>query len=109
MVPAGDGLQQALERESWEEAGLRPADLRGLSHGGCVVTRRPSTELDWGYTIERLEWFTCELAPGVVPANQDGEVAGFACLPPDELARQLQAGAFTLDAALLFAALVARG
>jgi 8-oxo-dGTP pyrophosphatase MutT (NUDIX family) len=102
MVPVSDSLQHALERETWEEAGLRPAKLLDLRHGGRVRTQRPSGEIAHGYVIEDVDWFTCSLAPGAVPENQDGEVEGFALLPPGELARQLEADAFTLDAALLF-------
>lgn len=101
MVPACDSLEQALERETWEEAGLRLAQLRELRHGGRIVTRRPSKEVPHGYVIEALDWYTCVLPAGVEPCNQDGEVAGFAAMAPGEVARRLEQGAFTLDAGLV--------
>lgn len=104
MVPAGESLEAALERETWEEAGLRLAQLRGVSHGGHVLTRRPSSEHPAGYVVERLDWFRCEVPEGVVPANQDGEVAQFARLEPHEVWERMAGGGFTLDAALLISA-----
>jgi hypothetical protein len=38
-----------------------------------------------------------------LPANQDGEVAGFACLDDRALRAELAAGHFTLEAALILA------
>lgn len=101
MVPACDSLQQALERESWEEAGLRLAQVRDLRHGGRSVTRRPSKEVPHGYVIEVLDWYTCTLPAGVEPCNQDGEVAAFAAMEPGDVTRRLERGEFTLDAGLI--------
>lgn len=104
MVPAHDSLEAALERETWEEAGLRPAQLRGLRHGGHVLVQRPSAELPHGYVVERLEWYTATLAPGVEPRNQDGEVLQFALLDAAELVARLERNEFTMDAAALLLA-----
>jgi 8-oxo-dGTP pyrophosphatase MutT (NUDIX family) len=101
MVPAKDRLQQALERETWEEAGLRLSQVRGLRHGGRIVTRRPFRELPHGYVVEALDWHACVLPDGVQPANQDGEVAGFACMTEDEVTRLLERDEVTIDAALI--------
>jgi 8-oxo-dGTP pyrophosphatase MutT (NUDIX family) len=101
MVPACDGLQQALERETWEEAGLRLAQLRELRHGGRTVTRRPSKEVPHGYVIETLDWYVAVLPEDAVPCNQDGEVAQFLALQPAEVTRRLEAGEFTIDAAVI--------
>lgn len=104
MVPATDSLEAALERETWEEAGLRPQQLRALRHGGHVLVQRPSAELPHGYVVERLEWYTATLGPGVAPQNQDGEVLQFALLDTAELMARLERDEFTLDAAALLLA-----
>ena len=104
MVPARDSVEQALERETWEEAGLRLPQVRALRHGGRVATQRPFAELAHGYVVEVLDWYAGTLPAGVVPANQDGEVAGFRTMAADELTQRLEAGEFTIDAALILLA-----
>lgn len=104
LAPHGESLEHALERESWEEAGLRPGDLRALRYGGRIVNRRPLAELAHGYVVEVLHWWDCVLPEGVEPANQDGEVAAFRCMAPAELLERLERDEFTLDAALILLA-----
>jgi 8-oxo-dGTP pyrophosphatase MutT (NUDIX family) len=104
LAPAGESLDQALERETWEEAGLRKAQLRSLRHGGHLLTCRPFPELAHGYVVERIDWWTCVLPEGVVPSNQDGEVAGFRCMAPEEVTRGLEHDFYTVDAALVLLA-----
>lgn len=101
LVPAADSLEQALERETWEEAGLRLAQLRELRHGGRVTARHPSSDVPQGWVVEHIDWYRCTVPEDVRPANQDGEVQQFALLEPGEVARRLRAGAFTLEAALV--------
>ena len=108
MVPASDTPQQALERETWEEAGLRWAQLQPLRHGGRLFTRRPFAEQAHGYMVETVDWYTCTLAPDVLPANQDGEVAAFRCMPSGELTQRLERDEFTIDAALVLLAAFSR-
>lgn len=104
LVPADESLEQALERETWEEAGLRLAQLAVLRRGGCMVTRRPLPELAHGYVVEELHWWSGELPDDVHPRNQDGEVAAFACMQPVALCAALERNAFTVDAALILLA-----
>lgn len=104
LVPAGEPLERALEREAWEEAGLRPGQMRDLRYGGVLAAQRPLPELAHGYIVERLHWFTCTLAGSVQPDNQDGEVAAFRCMTPAEVVEQLEADTFAVDAALLLLA-----
>ncbi len=106
MVPASDALQVALERETWEEAGLRLADLPGVRHGGQVHLRRPTTEAQHpmggaGYMQERIDWFSCQVPVGLEPQNQDGEVAQFALWSLAEIMAALQRDAFTTEASLV--------
>jgi 8-oxo-dGTP pyrophosphatase MutT (NUDIX family) len=104
MVPAGEPLLQALERETWEEAGLRVEELLDLRHGGTVRSSGPSSSAPHGYVVQDLEWFTCTVPAGMLPSNQDGEVMAFECLAPAELARRLEQDEFTMDAMVLYAA-----
>ena len=104
MVSAADTLQQALARETWEEAGLHVAALQAVAHGGHVDFARPADEAGGaGYMVERIDWFQAIVPDGVVPVNQDGEVARFELLPPDEVHVRLAQGAFTPEAALVLA------
>nr|WP_231402674.1 NUDIX domain-containing protein [Caenimonas aquaedulcis] len=103
MVPASDSVEAALERETWEEAGLRVAQLRELSRGGRVTLRCPTDSGRGGYVVEQIDWYRCVVPEGVVPVNQDGEVAQFGLLAPDELASRLHRDEFTLEAALIIA------
>lgn len=101
MVPASDSLEQALARETWEEAGLKIDQLRDLRFGGRITTRRPSTDVPAGYVVEHIDWYRCIVPDGVAPANQDGEVRQFALLDAHEVERKLLGDEFTLEAALV--------
>ena len=105
MVSAADTLQTALERETWEEAGLPLQALAGLRYGGVVTTRRPAVDGGGaGYVIEDVHWYRAVVPDGALPFNNDGEVAQFALLAPHEIGPRLAAGAFTIEAALILAA-----
>ncbi len=103
MVPASDSIAQALERETWEEAGLRIGQLAGLRRCGRISVRRPAGEERAGYVVEHVEWYRCVVPDGVVPANQDGEVAQFRLMPGEEVVDRLQRDEFTNEAALILA------
>ena len=106
MISAQETLQSALKRETWEEAGLELEALLELRQGGHFVVQRPNgRDAGLGYVVERIDWFSCVLPDGMVPHNQDGEVAQFDLMNPQELQARLQASAFTLDAANIFLAL----
>jgi 8-oxo-dGTP pyrophosphatase MutT (NUDIX family) len=102
MVSAADTLQQALERETWEEAGLRLPQLHGPEHGGQVHFSRPSREGGGlGYMVECIDWFDCTVPEGVEPRNQDGEVERFELWSLAQVRECIAAGEFTLEAALV--------
>ncbi|NPC54701.1 NUDIX hydrolase [Caenimonas soli] len=101
MIPASDSMEQALERETWEEAGLRLSQIEQLRYRGRMLTRRPSDESSAGYIVEYLDWYSCVVPSGVAPTNQDGEVAQFRLMRPEEVARRMQRDEFTLEAALI--------
>ncbi|MDB5946708.1 MAG: hypothetical protein JWQ33_1734 [Ramlibacter sp.] len=105
MVPAADSLEDALARETWEEAGLRLSQMQALSYGGRVGTQRPARDGQGsGYVDELIDWFRCVVPPGVEPCNQDGEVSQFALLTGEDLVRRLADGEFTHEAGLVFCA-----
>ncbi|MEO5672919.1 MAG: NUDIX domain-containing protein [Ramlibacter sp.] len=101
MVPASDSMEQALERETWEEAGLRIGQLSQLRHGGRILIRRPTGSGRGGYVVEYLDWYRSVVPKGTVPVNQDGEVAQFLLTAPDELLARLERDEFTMEAALV--------
>jgi 8-oxo-dGTP pyrophosphatase MutT (NUDIX family) len=97
-VPAGQTAAETLVREGHDEAGLTPAQLAGARAGGVLRLARDIPE---GFQLEWLHSFDLELPPHTVPANQDGEVAGFTLMPVAD-ALKLAAGAtMTVDAALV--------
>ncbi|HSV78182.1 MAG TPA: NUDIX domain-containing protein [Ramlibacter sp.] len=104
MVPAGESLATALERETWEEAGLELPQLAQLRHGGQVESRGPSQSVPHGYVVERIHWFACILPDDLAPRNLDGEVAEFRCMEAGEVVHRLERDEFTLEAALILMA-----
>ena len=101
MIPACDTTQQALERETWEEAGLKLEHVEDLQRGGRIAIRRPSGDGPRGYVVEQMEWYRCVLPEGLMPVNQDGEVAQFRLMRADELCESLLREHFTVEAALI--------
>ncbi len=104
MVPACDTLQQALERETWEEAGLKLEQLGDLAYGGRLATRRPCADGQAGYIVEQIDWYRCTIPEALVPSNQDGEVVQFVQMTKDELRQKLVRDEFTTEAALILVA-----
>jgi 8-oxo-dGTP pyrophosphatase MutT (NUDIX family) len=110
MISGADTLASALERETWEEAGLRLEQLRSIVRGGHVDIRRPCDDGNGaGYVIERIDWYHCTVPDGHVPVNQDGEVERFVLMDADEMLEKMHANEFTSEAALIQAALLEAG
>jgi 8-oxo-dGTP pyrophosphatase MutT (NUDIX family) len=103
MVSADDTLETALQRETWEEAGLHIADLQGLHYAGRQSNCRPTSDGAAGYMQEFIEWYVATLPDGMTPINQDGEVAQFMLMDQAQLLAAMQRGDFTLEAALMMA------
>jgi 8-oxo-dGTP pyrophosphatase MutT (NUDIX family) len=101
MVSADDTVETALERETWEEAGLRVADLQNLHYGGRQSNCRPSSDGAAGYMQEFIEWYVATVPDDMQPINQDGEVAQFVLMDKAQLVQSIQRGEFTLEAALM--------
>jgi 8-oxo-dGTP pyrophosphatase MutT (NUDIX family) len=100
LASASETLAQTLERETWEEAGLRIDDLREVRTFGRFTVRRPTPE---GYMVEHIDMFETVLPHGTAPVNQDGEVERFECLDRATLIERLHADAFTLEAGMILA------
>ena len=96
MVPAGETLEQALEREAWEEAGLE-LDRIEVHHGRTFHVRRPVSE---GYQSEFIHVYDATLAPDTSCANQDGEVAAIEHRSLADVVAAIENEEFTLEAAL---------
>ena len=96
-VPAGQSPREAVIREGWEEAGLEPRQMAGLSTGGLIDLE---CDIPEGRQHERLHVFDLALPAGLVPRNVDGEVAEHRLMPVAEALARAAAGELTTDAAL---------
>ena len=105
QVSAGESIEETLERETQEEAGLAIADLVDVRHTDRITVRRPVAR---GYVIEHVEVFEATVPAQLVPANQDGEVERFECLTIAALLERLAAGEFSLEATLILDRSLAR-
>ncbi len=97
-VPEGQTPAQALLREGWEEAGLQPAQMSAARAGSVLCLQRDVAE---GLQHEWLYAYDLRLPEGLVPQNQDGEVADFRCLPLDQALALANGEQMTVDAALV--------
>ena len=97
QVSAGESIEETLERETQEEAGLAIADLIDVRRTDRITVRRPVAE---GYIVEHIEVFEATVPAALAPRNRDGEVERFECLAAAALHERLAAGAFTLEATL---------
>ncbi|HYC37439.1 MAG TPA: DUF4743 domain-containing protein [Usitatibacter sp.] len=94
-IPAGLSVDETLRKESWEEAGIAPSLLANTN---CLGAVRVEYSVPEGLHREILFVHDLWLPPEFTPANQDGEVGEFRCMPVEEVLHNLLAGDFTLDA-----------
>ena len=96
-VPHGQTPHEALLREGWEEAGLRPAQMAAARPGRVIRIDRDVPE---GRMVELVHVFDLQLPRDLTPVNQDGEVAAIERLPVHAAAALAAGDAMTVDAAL---------
>jgi len=96
-VALGQSPREALVREGWEEAGLRPEQMAGLEEGHVIEL---DCDIAEGRQHEWLFVFDLALPADVVPRNTDGEVAEHLLLPVAEALARAASGELTTDAAL---------
>jgi 8-oxo-dGTP pyrophosphatase MutT (NUDIX family) len=102
MVSAGDSLEDALARETMEEAGLRLGQVQDLRHVGSFTMHLPhAPDSGLEYVVERIDWFECLVTGDVTPVNTDGEVQRFNLVSQEELSEMLLGGAFTTEASMI--------
>jgi len=99
LAGSGETLDQALLRESAEEAGLEPSDL--AARGPLRTVLRMRRRIPEGYQVEDMLVSGCVLADGARPANRDGEVMEIRTAAVDEVLAMIAQGEFTAEAALV--------
>ncbi|MGB3427203.1 MAG: DUF4743 domain-containing protein [Burkholderiaceae bacterium] len=97
MVPHGETLEQALEREAWEEAGIE-LDRIEVHHGRTFTLLRPVPE---GVQSETIHVYDATLTGNTEPKNQDGEVDTIESRPIGAVVEAIERDEFTLEAALV--------
>lgn len=96
-VPHGQTPREALIREAWEEAGLRPAQLAALASGSVLAI---ACNIREGWQHEWLYAYDLPMPEGLTPVNQDGEVAEHRLWPMAQALEAAADGRMTLDASL---------
>jgi 8-oxo-dGTP pyrophosphatase MutT (NUDIX family) len=96
MVPHGETLEQALEREAWEEAGIE-LDRVEVHHGRAFTLLRPVPE---GVQHETIHVYDATLTATTEPTNQDGEVDAIETRSIAAVVEAIERDEFTLESAL---------
>ncbi len=101
LVGYGETDDLALERESFEEAGLSVAHMAAREPLKSIFRMR--RRVSEGYQFEEVLTADCVLDAQVVPKNQDGEVMQISCLPATQVAAMLLDDLFTVEAGIVIA------
>jgi 8-oxo-dGTP pyrophosphatase MutT (NUDIX family) len=97
-VPHGQTPHETMVREGWEEAGLDAVAMQAAQAGHVIRLDRDVPE---GRMVEDVHVFDLELAAGITPRNQDGEVESIELLSVAEAVALAASDAMTVDAALV--------
>ncbi len=99
LANGSEDLEQALLRETYEEAGLKPDAL------GCRTPLRTllrmHRRLPEGYQVENILVSDCILDPATEPRNTDGEVSEIRIASQQEVVQMIADRQITLEAALV--------
>jgi isopentenyldiphosphate isomerase len=96
MIAAGEQDREALQREAYEESGLRLERLP-ITQGARLRVQRMVAE---GLMIETVQIFDVQLPPDFTPVNMDGEVAAFEFRTVETTVDAIERGDFTLQASM---------
>lgn len=96
LAVSAEPLDTSLVRESFEEAGLNPADMHDRSPLRTIL--RMHRRLPEGYQVEDVLVSDCVLPEGVIPQNQDGEVSEIRLATLAEVWALVEADEFTQEA-----------
>lgn len=99
-LPAGESLQLCGVREMAEEAGLSEALALTAVASGQVTTCRSVAR---GWHHETLWVYNLLVPADVQPVNQDGEVAEFTLLSPQQVVQAIASKSMTVDASCVIA------
>jgi 8-oxo-dGTP pyrophosphatase MutT (NUDIX family) len=99
-LPAGESLHTCGLREMAEEAGISEALALTATPSGQVSTCRSVAR---GWHHETLWVYNLLVPADVQPLNQDGEVAEFTLLSPQQVIQAIAAKAMTIDASCVIA------
>nr|WP_260524944.1 NUDIX domain-containing protein [Pseudomonas sp. MWU16-30317] len=104
LVANAEILEQTLERETQEEAGLSISTLLNVECRGCFTLRRPVEDGgSYGFMVETVYAWHCVIPEAVKPCNLDGEVAQFVMLSDAQIDDAILQGEITLEAAVAIA------
>lgn len=98
LVSAYESPETSLLRESHEEAGLTPEDLK--NKGPLTLSVRMHRHLPEGYQVEDLYVCNCVLSDDVIPKNLDGEVSEIKLADINTIISMLEKNLFTYEAEL---------
>lgn len=101
LVNAQDTIENALLRESFEEAGLTESDLASRSPSRRLV--RLYRQLPEGFQVEDIWEATAVIDDPSRLHNQDGEVSEIKAFSITELQELMQSQELTIEAALVLA------
>ena len=99
-LPVGESLQLCSVREMAEEAGLAEALALTAVANGQVTTCRSVSR---GWHHETLWVYNLMVPADVQPVNQDGEVAEFNLLSPQQVVQAIASKSMTVDASCVIA------
>ena len=97
MMPAGETLEQALEREAWEEAGIQ-VDRIEVHRGRSFLVERSVPE---GIQSETIHVYDATLPADCNPQNQDGEADAIERRTIADVVDAIERDQFTLESALV--------